>query len=463
MISLPIRSKGFSSLVRLTLDQIILNQNKNLSSELLLSGTAFGVSVNLTTTGFFYDPVHAYISSTLSLGFRLPLRFIVTPQVQYNYTNSQLVSTKIDVERKIFNNGQVRVTYEHNYVGNFDNLQIGLRYAFKFAQAGVTSMIGNNKMSFVQAASGSLLFDGKTRWVGTTNSASVGKGGLVLFPFLDLNVNGKRDPDEPKVDGLTLRVAGGRSEENKRDSSIRVYDLEPFTNCFVEIDKSSFENVSWQVENPVISVAIDPNQFKRVEIPISVFGEGSGMVYVEKNGSITGQGRILVSFYRSDSTYVGQALSEADGYFSFLGLAPGNYYVLVDDGQRRNLRMAASPHSHPITIEKNVDGDQVGGLDFVLSPMQADTVNVKIAEPIQIPSITDTSGMTIQIGTFRDQTTAINTQFRVQAVVNMPVSVVFEYGLFNVRIMGIKDSESVNQLLINLSAQGFQNCTLLKK
>ncbi len=463
MISLPIRSKGFSSLVRLTLDQIILDQNKNLSSELLLSGTAFGVSVNLTTTGFFYDPVHAYISSTLSLGFRLPLRFIVTPQVQYNYTNSQLVSTKIDVERKIFNNGQIRVTYEHNYVGNFDNLQIGLRYAFKFAQTSVSSMIGNNKMSFVQAASGSVLFDGKTRWVGTTNSASVGKGGLVLYPFLDLNVNGKRDRDEPKVDGLTLRVAGGRSEENKRDSSIRVYDLEPFTNCFVEIDKSSFENVSWQVQNPVISVAIDPNQFKKVEIPISVFGEGSGMVYMEKNGLTTGQGRILLSFYRSDSTFVGQTLTESDGYFSFLGLAPGNFYVMVDDGQRRNLSLSAFPKFHPVTIAKNIDGDQVSGLDFVLKPMTADTAVLHVAEPVQIPLVADTAGITIQVGKYSDQITAINTQFRLQAVINMPVTVIFEYGFFNVRIMGIKDSESVNQLLITLSEQGFQNCTLLKK
>lgn len=463
MVSLPIRSKGFSSLVRLTLDQVILNQNKNLSSELLLSGTAFGVSMNLTTTGFFYDPVHAYISSTLSLGFRLPLRLIVTPQVQYNYTNSQLISAKVDVERKIFNNGQVRVTYEHNFIGKFDNIQLGLRYAFKFAQAGVTSMIGNNKMSFVQAASGSLLFDGKTRWVGTTNSASVGKGGLVLYPFLDLNVNGKRDSDEPKVDGLTLRVAGGRSEENKRDSSVRVYDLEPFTNCFVEIDKSSFENVSWQVKNPVISVAIDPNQFKLVEIPISVFGEGSGTVYLEKNGSVAGLGRILVSFYRNDSTFVGQTLTESDGYFSFLGLAPGNYFAMVNDGQMRNLRMSASPHSQSVTIVKNIDGDQISGLDFVLSPMKADTAIIQIAEPIQIPVVSDTSGMTIQIGRYLDQTTAINTRFRVQAIVNLPVSVVFEYGYFNVRIMGIKDSEIVNQLLVNLSAQGFQNCTLLEK
>jgi hypothetical protein len=170
-----------------------------------------------------------------------------------------------------------------------------------------------------------------------------------------------------------------------------------------------------------------------------------------------------LSFYRSDSTFVGQTLTESDGYFSFLGLAPGNFYVMVDDGQRRNLSLSAFPKFHPVTIAKNIDGDQVSGLDFVLKPMTADTAVLHVAEPVQIPLVADTAGITIQVGKYSDQITAINTQFRLQAVINMPVTVIFEYGFFNVRIMGIKDSESVNQLLITLSEQGFQNCTLLKK
>jgi len=53
-------------------------------------------------------------------------------------------------------------------------------------------------------------------------------------------------------------------------------------NCFIEIDKNSFDNISWQIRKPVISAAIDPNQFKLIEIPITVYGEGTGMVYVQR-------------------------------------------------------------------------------------------------------------------------------------------------------------------------------------
>jgi len=52
------------------------------------------------------------------------------------------------------------------------------------------------------------------------------------------------------------------------------------------------------MHNLTMKVMIDPNQFKTIEVPISVMGEATGTVF---NGS-QGLGRILVCFYRSDLT-----------------------------------------------------------------------------------------------------------------------------------------------------------------
>jgi hypothetical protein len=487
MISVPVRLKRSTSLVRLTIDQVLLNQSRNLTAELLISATVSGVSANLTTYGLFFDPLHPYLYSTLSLGFRLPARFILIPQAQYDYTHARFVSAKVEVERQMFNHGVLKISYEHNFAVNIQNIQIGMRYDFPFAQTGISALYGNKNISLVQSARGSLMFDAKTKWIGSNNMTNVGKGGLVLIPFLDLNVNGKRDPGEPKVIGLNLHITGGRIEQNKRDSSIRVLDLEPFTSYFIETDKNSFENVAWQIRKPVISVAIDPNQFKLIELPVAVFGEGSGMVYVDKGGGLVGQGRIIVSFYRADSTLAGRTLSESDGYFSFLGLAPGNYFVKVDDGQMRKLNMSVAPGYLPIAITQNSEGDLAGGLDFVLRPFVADTAaaivanSVKMAEhaaesqptqiiidnplpePTPILSVADSSGFTIQVGAYRDQTNAINTKYRVQTVVKQEVSIVFESRFYNVRIQGINRLDSANQVLINLKGKGFSGAFLLKK
>ena len=142
------------------------------------------------------------------------------------------------------------------------------------------------------------------------NRSSVGKGAITLIPFLDVDGNGKRDRGEPRANGLQFRINGGTIVRNDKDTTIRILDLTPYTSYLLELDKNSFDNISWQMHNLTMKVNIDPNQFKTIEVPISVMGEISGTVY---NGS-KGQGRILVCFYRSDASLAARVLSESDGY-----------------------------------------------------------------------------------------------------------------------------------------------------
>jgi len=488
MISVPVSGKRFTSLVRLTLDQVLINNFSNLNSELLISVNAFGVSTNLTTFGIFYDHISPYIYSILSVGCRLPGHFILVPQVQYDLTHSRLVSMRVDVERQMFEHGQLKLTYENNLAVNIQSIQVGMRYNFPFAQTGVTAIYGNNNTSFSQTARGSLMFDGQTEWVGSSNMTNVGKGGLVIIPYLDMNANSRRDPDEPKLSGLNVRITGGRMEKHMNDSTIRVVDLEPFTNYFIELDKSSFDNVSWQIKKPLISVAIDPNQFKLVEVPVAVYGEASGMVYVKKDVGLIGQGRIIIRFYREDSTLVGQTLTEADGYFSYLGLAPGNYFVRIDNAQLKEINMSVAPESAMFTIARIPEGDLAGGLDFVLTPkgghVVADSASGQEERPAQEISIpqevvkfpVDTltkpppvtsppkrSGLTVQAGAFRNQTNAINARYRIQTLVTQPVFIEYESGFYKVRIGSISTADSARQLIINLSGHGFPGSFILKK
>ena len=99
------------------------------------------------------------------------------------------------------------------------------------------------------------------------------------MPFLDINGNGKYDKGELKVLGLKISINGGRVEQSKRDSVIRIFDLEPYMGYLIELNSFSFDNIAWQMRMKNVSVMVDPDQFKLVEIPITVMGEGAGMVY----------------------------------------------------------------------------------------------------------------------------------------------------------------------------------------
>jgi hypothetical protein len=77
-----------------------------------------------------------------------------------------------------------------------------------------------------------------------------------------------------------------------------------------------------------------------------------------------------VNFYRSDSKLVARTLTESDGYFSYLGLAPGEYEARIDTVQLKRVNMTASPLSLPFTISAGIDGDVADGLEFILRPEQ---------------------------------------------------------------------------------------------
>ena len=128
--------------------------------------------------------------------------------------------------------------------------ELGFRYDFSFAQTGVSVRQSDKRTSFIQYARGSIINDSKTKYLGTDNRTNVGKGGISIIAFLDLNANRRRDSGEPRVSGLNLHTNGGRIEKSDRDSTIRILGLEPYTTCFIELDPNSFENVSWRLPYP---------------------------------------------------------------------------------------------------------------------------------------------------------------------------------------------------------------------
>jgi hypothetical protein len=358
-------------------------------SDLLLSGSILGVSVNSSTYALYTDPFPPYIYGNLSLSFRFPNGFVVTPQTQYDYNQKKLIFVKCEFEKQLFGHGYLDMIYEKDFINNVNNFQIGLRYEFPFAQTSASVRRDNNLTSFVQSANGSLMFDGRTNYLGTDNRPNVGKGGIVIVPFLDLNCNGRRDKGEPKAFGLNFTINDGRIERDDQDTTIRIFDLEPYVTYTIELDRNSFDNISWQIKKPTISVFIDPNQFKLIQVPIAVVGEGSGTVYLNENNSRKGEGRIIVRFYRSDdSSLAASTLTEADGFFSFLGLAPGLYVARIDTAQLHRLYMTSSPIALPVTILQNKDGSVVDGLDFVLQSLKSDTsaITTNVGEQRTVPT-----------------------------------------------------------------------------
>jgi hypothetical protein len=365
-ISGPLRGRRFSMFTRLSFDQIILPTTEYTTAEWLISGSIKKVNTHTTTYAVFAKE-KPYVYTNVSLGFRLPKGILVTPECQYEWNNNLFISAKTKIEKHLLPRGYLSVYHEKNFKSDFQIIGIDFRYDLSFAQVGTSVRNVNDKYHFLQTARGSFKFDPAERHVKATNVPSVGRGNIVLIPFLDMNNNGKKDKGEPKVQGLRMQAnGGGRIEVSRKDTVIRIFDLEPYSNYIVELDGNNFESISWQIRKMTMSIAVDPNQFKHVYIPVAVLGEVSGMVYIEKNGVQKGQGQIIVSFYKDDTTFFSKTLTEPDGYFSFLGLPSGQYTVRVDSGQLSRLHMVSAPPKVSVTVNNEREGVVIEHIDFIL-------------------------------------------------------------------------------------------------
>ena len=495
-LSVPVRIKKMGAYSRLSWHRISFPGSRYNTAEWMVAGAVSRMSANITTYGVFSEQFDPSLSSQLSLGFRLPANFVIMPQVQYNYTLNEFISGKVSIEKRLFTNGYLNLSFEHNFRNNVTMGELGLRYDFSFAQMGVSVRQSNEQTTFVQYARGSLINDKKTSFLKPDNRTNVGRGGISVVAFLDLNANGIRDDGEPPANGLAIRSNSGKIEYSEKDSVIHITGMEPYVKHFIELDESNFTDVSWRLHKKTYAVITDANMLKLIEIPVNVEGEATGTVMLEKDGVRSGIGRILVNIYRIDNTVKGRIQTEPDGYFSYFGLSPGSYYARVDTAQLRKLDMTSDPDSIPFIIRSSREGDYVTGLDFTVrkaelipetvilpdSAMVEDipqipgiisaTDTLKIVPPVPGRTVVkDTSYLVIhevtrelvtitedyyavQFGAFRNKLYAEIMKKKVEGALDKNVELFEEDGFWKVRITGFADREDLEKYIPVIHAQG---------
>ena len=366
IVSLPLKTGNLFTFSRLSLNQYILPKQRYSAGELLLSAVYRGISTNLTNNIMYYDKVRPYIYSNFSLSLRTRKGLRVTPVMQYEYMDQKVTILKAEVEKSILKKAYLSFSGENNFRNKISTFMLGFRYDLSFAQAAWSIKQSNNITTLLQSARGSVMYDHQAASFVTNRMNNVGKAGIIIIPFLDINGNGKRDAGEGKVSGLNLHVNGRVIQRSQRDSSILITGLEAYTKYLLELNPASFESISWQLKKRAIEITAEPNQMKLVEIPVYVSGEVSGNVYFKGSNGQDGQSGMIICIYDKQGAMVARTISEPDGYFSYLGLSPGTYSARMDPNQLIKLRLQPAADIS-FTIKPSREGDIVDGLEFVLT------------------------------------------------------------------------------------------------
>jgi hypothetical protein len=348
-------------------------------------------SANSATQLNWLNNSTAYVTTNLALSYRAN-GFVIRPSAQYNITTNKLMLWKIVLEKRI-PKGFLTASYEQNlmYDGNF--LNIGFKYDLSFARTNVSASHGRGNTYTSQSTQGSLAFGSGNDYVHASINNSVGKGGISLYPFLDLNGNGVFDEGEPMVKLSTVRVMGSKAIFSERDSIIRIANLNPFTKYVLTFSDIDLENIAWRFQHKTYEVLVDPNQFKRIDIPVLAVGEYSSTIYLNQDNLLKGIGRMLVKFYKQNSSEpVAVTQSERDGYISFIGFEQGKYVAKIDSAQLSNLGYTCEPNQVDFTIRSTIDGDIVAGSEFILSNNSFfELPKTELSEQVQINKEGDTN------------------------------------------------------------------------
>lgn len=388
-ISIPININKFKAYSRLAFRQNVLKETTYSTAEASLSTFVKGFSTNITGYANWLSEGNPYIYSNIAFGYRFFRTLSVRPQMQYDFTNHQLINIKVELENSFSQNLHMAFTWDDNVRYGSSSFDFSIRYNFAFAQTSANTRISKNFSQLGQSARGSIALGTGNRRIHISDRSMTGKAGLTIVPYLDVNNNNKKDSNEPMVSGLNMGINGGRILAETKDSIIRITELEPFAAYLLEFSDTQFENIAWQLKDKTISVMIDPNQFKLVEIPIKVLGEINGYVFIQSGKKFKGQGRILVNIFNEQHKLVHKCLTEPDGYYSFIGLAPGAYYACIDSTQLGWISCSSSPEKFEFEILPTETGDIIDNIEFKLKSTKTEAIieatptELKPVDPVQ--------------------------------------------------------------------------------
>jgi hypothetical protein len=371
-LSIPVSLGKIKAYTRLSYSQNILLETTYSTAEATISTFYKGVSANFTGNANWLGKYDSYIYGNLALGFRFFKTLSFRPQMQYDFSNNKLITTKLELENNFSPKSNVSLIWENNIRSNFNTIELTFRYDLSFAQVSLNTRVSNKFVMIGESARGSFAFGSGNGVVIADRRLQVGRAGLTVVPFLDINNNNHRDENEPITAGMNIRINGGRILPNSKDSVIRILDLEPYASYLLEFSDTQFDNIAWQIQNKAISILMDPNQFKLLEVPIKVMGEINGMVFMKSGTRLKPQSRILINIFTENGTFVVKTQSEADGYFSYIGLAPGKYYAEIDKTQVSRLKASADDVHFDFEIHPTENGDIIDNIEFILTKESKD-------------------------------------------------------------------------------------------
>lgn len=218
-------------------------------------------------------------------------------------------------------------------------------------------------------AEGSVYYQPDRGRIETFPYRSLGRGGLSGTVFVDTNGNGRRDAGEEPVAGARL-VAGHLVTETDEDGSYSIWNLMPFEAANIQVEPTSLRNPLWVPAFDRAAVAIAPNGFRRIDLPLVEALEVEGVIRTRFGGALHCAGSVPLTLVEIDGDREYRTRCFSDGEFYLVGVVPGRYRIEIAENwlEVRGLRIASG--SSPVLDAPA--GSGVVRFELMLEPVDGD-------------------------------------------------------------------------------------------
>lgn len=268
----------------------------------------------------------------------------------------------------LFKNGRLTIGFDRDFINQANLMQVGFLYDFSImrtsSQATLRQKSDDFDLSFAQNLSGSIAFDLKNANVIPTNRDQVGRAGVTVRLFEDLNANGQFDKGEPILPSKAIRLDQSANITVNRQGLLSITQLQSYWTYRLTVDIRALPDATLLPLRTKFSFVADPNRFKSIDIPLYRTGTIEGIVYNERiaGRSIPQPGLRLILRKEGEEEAFEPIRTFSDGTFYSYGLMPGNYTLLVDSGQLAFMNLVQKPDTLKFTIRPLPEGDYVDTL-----------------------------------------------------------------------------------------------------
>lgn len=181
---------------------------------------------------------------------------------------------------------------------------------------------------------------------GRWNSDAMGVaayGALSAQAFLDQNGNGRLDPGEKPLPGVTSFVNGvARPEGADAEGILYQHSIPADIRAKVLVNASSLPDPMMQPGGEGFTFIPRAGHTTLLGLPVIQTGDVNGTVYLKRSGTTRPMPGVTVELVDGDGQVVASARSAYDGYYELQNFRPGSYQLRIkpEDLQRRHFANA---------------------------------------------------------------------------------------------------------------------------